>query len=139
MNRFIRPNRRRPAPIEVAPRVVVVGHCASGKSTLVDLLRRAGIDAVASAQEHSAVPELWKRSRADVLVFLEVDLATIRRRRGWEWPEAIYSAQEERLRRARAAADLVIDTASYQADEVFDRARNYVAWWRHFTGAAGAA
>ena len=118
--------------IATAPRVVVVGHCASGKTTLVESLRNAGIDAVASAQEHSEIAELWKRSNADVLIYLDVDLDTIRQRRGSGWPEMIFLMQEERLRRAREAADLVIDTARHRADEVFARSRTFVAWWRHF-------
>jgi len=118
--------------IVAAPRVVVVGHCASGKSTLVENLRSDGIDAVASGQEHSEIAELWKRSRADLLVYLDVDLETIRQRRGRDWPALVFDLQEARLRRAREEADLVIDTARHRADEVFRRARTYVAWWRHF-------
>jgi hypothetical protein len=123
---------RQRLPIAAAPRVVVVGHCASGKSTLVANLRSDGIDAVASAQEHSEIAELWKRSNADVLIYLDVDLETVRRRRSPEWPAMIYALQEARLRSAREAADLVIDTARHRADEVFTRTRAFVAWWRHF-------
>jgi pantothenate kinase len=123
--------RQRPV-IAAAPRVVVVGHCASGKSTLVENLRSDGIDAVASAQEHSEIAGLWKRSNADLLVYLDVDLETIRERRGRTWPELVFDLQEERLRHAREEADLVIDTARHRAEEVFRRARTYVAWWRHF-------
>jgi len=44
----------------------------------------------------------------------------------------VFDLQEARLRSARVAADLVIDTARHRADEVFMRTRTYVAWWRHF-------
>jgi hypothetical protein len=118
--------------IAAAPRVVVVGHCASGKSTLVDYLRSDGIDAVASGQEHSEIPELWRRSNADLLIYLDVDLETIQKRRGGGWPKMIFDLQEARLRSAREAADLVIDASRHRADEVFMRSRAYVAWWRHF-------
>ena len=123
--------RQRPV-IATAPRVVVVGHCASGKSTLVEYLRSDGIDAVASAQEHSEIAGLWKHANADLLIYLDVDLETVRKRRGAGWPEMIFALQEVRLRDARASADLVIDTARHRADEAFMRTRTLVAWWRHF-------
>ena len=37
-------------------------------------------------------------------------LGTVRARRGAEWPQAVYDAQEERLQEARAYADLILDT-----------------------------
>ncbi len=132
MKRWSRVPRRTIAPIHARPRVAVVGHCAAGKSTLVEHLRRIGIDAVTAAQEHSAVPDLWKHTGADLLVYLDVDLDTVRSRRGRDWSAAIYTAQELRLRSARSSADLVIDSASLPVDEVVDRASRYVAWWRHF-------
>ena len=91
---------------------MVVGTCASGKSTLVAALREAGIDASVCAQEHSEIPTLWNHTKPDVLVLLDVDLATIRARRSPTWPEPIYDAQLRRLENARAAADLIIDTGA---------------------------
>jgi pantothenate kinase len=99
-------------------RVAVVGHCASGKSTLVTALRREGFDANAVAQEHSGIPWLWRHSAPDVLIYLDVPLATVRDRRGQEWPQAVYDAQEERLTEARAHADLIIDTATTNIPEM---------------------
>lgn len=92
-------------------RIVVVGPCASGKSTLVDGLRQIGYDARVSGQEHSAVAELWRRSRPDVLIALSVDIAAVRLRRGQQWPEWLHGLQLQRLRSAAAAADLTIDTS----------------------------
>lgn len=103
---------------ELPIRVAVVGHCASGKSTLVSALRRNGYDANAVAQEHSAIARLWKHADPDVLIYLDVPLATVRERRGAEWPQAVYDAQEARLIDARAHADLVIDTARASIDEM---------------------
>jgi deoxyadenosine/deoxycytidine kinase len=99
-------------------RVAVVGHCASGKSTLVTALRREGFDANAVAQEHSGIAWLWRHSAPDVLIYLDVPLATVRDRRGQEWPQAVYDAQEERLTEARAHADLIIDTATMNIREM---------------------
>lgn len=99
-------------------RVAVVGHCASGKSTLVSALRRHGYDANAIAQEHSAIAWLWRHSEPDVLIYLDVPLATVRDRRGAEWPRAVYDAQEARLTDARAHADLIIDTSRASISEM---------------------
>jgi hypothetical protein len=102
-------------------RVAVVGHCASGKSTLVGALRRNGYDAHAVAQEHSGIPWLWRHAEPDVLVYLDVPLATVRDRRGAEWPQAVYDAQEARLTDARAHADLTIDTSRATITEMTGR------------------
>jgi len=99
------------------PRIVVVGTCASGKSTLVSELRARGYDAHSCAQEHSAIPELWNHSWPDLLIYLDVDLATVRRRRSAVWPESIFRAQLQRLERARATADIVIGTGRIGPDE----------------------
>jgi len=99
-------------------RVVVVGPCASGKSTLVTRLVAAGVDARVSGQEHSAVRDLWKRLEPDFLVALDVDLDTIRERRTPTWPEQIYRTQRLRLKGAFDAADIVIDTRQASAEAV---------------------
>ena len=103
----------RPARMDGDPgRVVVVGPCASGKSTLVESLRQLGYDAVVSAQEHSDVPTLWRRSRPSALVVLTVDLPTTSRRRHRQWPATLHHVQRDRLRLAVAEATATIDTSS---------------------------
>src|SRR4051812_18809852 len=93
-------------------RVVIVGPCASGKSTLKRALAMHGYDAVVTAQEHSAVPQLWSRSRPDVLIGLQADLESVRlRRHDPRWSAAIWRAQQGRLQSAFADADLVTDTS----------------------------
>ncbi len=93
-------------------RVVVIGPCAAGKSTLVDSLRGLGYDAVVSGQEHSDIPMLWRRARPSVLIALMVDPRETSRRRGRPWPEALHDRQRERLRAAFAEATVVIDTSA---------------------------
>lgn len=125
-----RPRRARDErPVE-RPRVAVVGPCASGKSTLVDGLRAAGVDAYACAQEHSGVPDLWRHGAADLVIALEVDLATIRARRGREWPAHLYATQIERLAPAYAAAEIKIDTAAIPPGAALAHALAVVARWR---------
>jgi hypothetical protein len=112
-------------PIEPL-RVVVVGPCASGKTTLVEGLKSEGYDAVVCGQEHSEIPNLWQHSEPDLLVMLEVSLESIRARRGENWPESIYSAQLDRLRDARLAADLIIDTSIFSAKKTLAIALDHI-------------
>lgn len=125
-----RPRRMKKPEITDAPRVAVVGHCGAGKSTLVAGLRERGIDAVASAQEHSVVTDLWRRTHADLLIYLQIDLDSIRDRRGKSWSEAIYDVQESRLARARRSADLVIDTGATELSETLAIAERFAKEWR---------
>lgn len=100
-------------------RVTVVGPCASGKSTIVRALRMHGYDARVTAQEHSAIGDLWRRSNPDVLIALQADLESIRqRRRNPRWSGAILSAQQARLQDALQHADLVTDTSARSVNDV---------------------
>lgn len=116
-----------PRPTAACPRrVVVVGPCASGKSTLVRHLRALGYDASAAGQEHSEIPTLWRHTAPDVLIALQVDLATVRRRRGADWPERLHETQKQRLAAAFAAADLVLDSTALDAEALLDSALQFL-------------
>ena len=95
-----------------AGRIVVVGPCASGKTTLVAALKEAGLDAYACAQEHSEIPTLWKHYDPAFVVFLDTTLRTIRSRRSPSWPAMIFRKQQRRLSNARSAADVIIDSST---------------------------
>jgi hypothetical protein len=110
-----------------SPRIVVVGPCASGKSSLVDALRARGYDAHVSAQEHSAIASLWQHTRPDIVIALEVDISAVHTRRGDDWPEWLHDVQVQRLQSASVAADLTIDTTDLDQDGVIDRAVAYLA------------
>ncbi|HWV25232.1 MAG TPA: hypothetical protein VNZ58_13675 [Thermomicrobiales bacterium] len=99
------------------PRIVVVGPCASGKSTLVSQLLDAGYDARVVAQEHSAIRDLWAKRHPDIVVALDLDLDTLRARRSPEWSAEVFAQQHERLRSAFDAADLIIDTSVHGEKE----------------------
>ena len=116
-----------PAGLPGRPRVVVVGPCGSGKTTLVGGLRRLGFAAMACGQEHSEIAGLWRHSDPDVVVALDVDLPTLRRRRGEEWPEWLYHQQRRRLRAATAAAALRVDTSSLDEEAVLRRVADHLA------------
>lgn len=101
---------------EVTPLAVikVVGISASGKSTLVKRLRRAGYDARPVSQEHSNVAELWQQfDKPAILIYLDADLAAqCRRRPDVSWDEQWLRQEQERLRHAWEHADLKINTAA---------------------------
>lgn len=108
-------------------RIVVVGPCAAGKTTLVAALQARGFRAMACGQEHSEIRTLWRRTMPDIVIALDLDLATLRRRRGYAWPEQLYAAQRRRLAPAMTEADVVIDTSSLSADAVLGKALAFLA------------
>ena len=103
--------------------VKVVGPCKSGKTTLVTGLQTLGIPARAAAQEHSGVPDTWRRfAPARYLVYLDVSVEAMKERSGRnDWTEEILAEQRRRLLHARQHADLTIDTAGLSASDVLDR------------------
>jgi hypothetical protein len=101
-----------------SPKVVIVGPCASGKSSLAAALRDRGIDARVVAQEHSIIRDLWHRQDPDLLIALDVDLETLRARRSPTWLASVYESQRARLAPAFMAADLVLDTSPLALDAV---------------------
>src|SRR5215211_8595966 len=107
-------------------KVVVVGPCAAGKSTLVTTLRAFGYDAHVSGQEHSEISTLWQHSQPDVLIALDVDITAVRDRRGDAWPEWLHDLQVQRLAAASRAADLAIDTTTLSTQAVFARVIAYL-------------
>ena len=107
-------------------KIVVVGPCAAGKSTLVAALRALGYDAHVSGQEHSEIATLWQRSQPDVLIALDVDITAVRDRRGDSWPEWLHDLQVRRLAAASRAADLTIDTTLLSTQAVVARVIAYL-------------
>jgi hypothetical protein len=102
-------------------RIAVVGTCASGKSSVVSALRDRGHDAYSVAQEHSAITRLWEHLAPDCVVYLSVELDTLRTRRDDpSWPEWIYRVQLDRLASARQNADIVIETDRRTIDQIAD-------------------
>jgi guanylate kinase len=102
-----------------ATRVVVVGPDAAGKSTLVLRLQQAGYDARSCAQDHSYVPDMWRRlSRPGFLIFLDASLESIARRRTIAWGQDRLDALQRRLAHAREHCDLYVDTDEMTPEEV---------------------
>ncbi len=108
--------------------IKIVGVSAAGKSTLVDGLRRLGYDARPVAQEHSQVPDMWRRIRPpDWLIFLEADLGSQGTRRpDVIWSERVRRTELARLAHARGHADLLIDTSPLTPEKVLRRAVTFL-------------
>ena len=101
-------------------RIVVVGPCTAGKTTLVSNLRRLGYNIHSCAQEHSGFVKLWKvRCRADVLIHLDAELETnARRQKRTDWTTARLDAQRRRLADAREHCDLYLRTDDLTREQV---------------------
>lgn len=111
------------------PRVVIVGPCASGKSTLAKGLKSLGYSASICAQEHSEIPHLWNHTSPDMVIALQVDLATTRSRRGDHWPDTIFNEQQRRLQPAMDVAAVVIDTSKHGENATFAKALVAIERW----------
>jgi nicotinamide riboside kinase len=110
--------------IPEAPRVVVVGPDAAGKSELVKRLRALGYNARSCAQDHSYVPDMWRRiARPDFLIYLDARLDTIARRRVIDWGQQRLDILNARLAHARAHCDLYLPTDDLEPSQVVDRVR----------------
>jgi hypothetical protein len=108
--------------------VKIVGVSAAGKSTLVAGLRELGYNARPVAQEHSQVPDMWRRIRPPKwLIFLDADLmAQGERRPDVSWNEPWRRTELKRIDHARGAADLVIDTSRLSPERVLQRAVSFL-------------
>jgi hypothetical protein len=105
----------------------VVGSCGAGKSSLVAGLKAEGFLARHIAQEHSYVPDMWKRlTNPDILIYLDVTYENTILRRKLDWTYDEYIEQQCRLRHARLHADLFLDTNPITAQEVLDTALSFI-------------
>lgn len=108
-------------------RIDVVGPCASGKSLLASALRDAGYDAHQCSQEHSDIPDMWRKfCKSDVLIYLDATIETIAQRRDIGWGAARLVSLQARLVDARAHCDLLIVTDGLSPSEVLQRVLRYL-------------
>jgi len=100
-------------------RVVLVGICGSGKTTLAQGLRQLGYEAKICAQEHSEVPYMWQvLSRPDVLIYLDASEQVIRQRGERHYVVGYVEEQRRRLAHARAHCDYYLMTDDLSTAEV---------------------
>ena len=108
-------------------RIAVVGPCASGKTVLVEHLRKLGYEARECVQEHSYVPTMWQKvSQPDVLIYLDASLPTIVARRPADWSEEHLAKLNRRLSHARQHCDLYIQTDCLSEEQVLERALDFL-------------
>ena len=104
------------------PLIAVVGPCASGKSSLVRQLEALGYNVRHVAQDHSYVPDMWRRlTDPDLLIYLDVELSTIARRRRISWGERYLANERYRLRHARQHCDFYLATDDLTEEEVLEQ------------------
>ena len=102
-------------------KIGIVGPCAAGKSTLKSGLTNEIFIPKQIAQEHSYVPDMWKRlTNPDVLIYLDVSYPITKIRRKLTWTENEYMIQVNRLQNARENADLYINTDHTTPNEVLE-------------------
>ena len=107
-------------PEKESLRIAIVGPCSAGKTTLGQALKEAGYTVRQPTQEHSLLPDMWRRlSKPDVLIYLDVDYKNALRRRPHQdgGPQRV-ADQNKRLAHAREHCDLYIDTNGLTVEEV---------------------
>jgi hypothetical protein len=109
--------------------VGIVGPCSSGKTTLAKRLRADGYVVREIRQEHSAVPDMWKRiTNPDVLIYLDVSMAVGAEREGLREPSSWWPSERvTRLAHARQHCDLYIDTTFLSPKQIYSRAVTFLA------------
>jgi deoxyadenosine/deoxycytidine kinase len=108
-------------------KIVIVGPCAAGKTTLARRLVGLGYDAHDCAQEHSDVREMWEKiARPDVLLFLDASVETINTRLKARWEPEYIARQQRRLEHARAHAHFYIDTNPLSREQVLERSLRFL-------------
>ena len=109
------------------PLIAVVGPCASGKSSLVRRLKALGYNVRHVAQDHSYVPDMWRRlTDPDLLIYLDAELSTIARRRRISWGERYLADERHRLRHARQHCDLYLSTDDLTEEKVLEHAVTFL-------------
>lgn len=109
------------------PLVGIVGPCGAGKTTLAEGLKLEGVNARAISQEHSFVPDMWKRiTHPDILIFLQASHPVGGMRRNMDWTPAEWNMQQRRLRHARAHADLYVDTDPLGITQVLEQVLKFL-------------
>ena len=109
-------------------KIGVVGPCAAGKTTLIAGLKAHDYQVKHIAQEHSYVPDMWKRlTNPDFLIYLDVSYPISMKRRALNWNQQEFDEQVRRLTHARQHADFYLKTDFLTSQEVLDRVLGFIA------------
>jgi GTPase SAR1 family protein len=113
--------------MEENKKIGVVGPCASGKSTLINGLKKLGYTVRHIAQEHSYAPTMWERiSHPNILIFLDVSFQVSQMRRDLNWNLADFEEQQRRLSHARSHANFYLNTDLFTPEEVLERVTSFL-------------
>lgn len=105
----------------------IVGPCAAGKTTLTKELKARGYHVKHIAQEHSYVPDMWKRTtHLDKLIYLDVSYEVSKERRKLNWTVDEYQKQIHRLSHARDHTDCYIATDNLSQEDVLRLSINFL-------------
>ena len=99
--------------------IAVVGVCAVGKSTIVEILREKDYSAIEIAQEHAELPYLFARSNPEFVVYLTASDEVIQSRRKYLTGERLQT-QRQLLSYASNCADVIIDSTGKSLEGVMD-------------------
>lgn len=102
-------------------RIAIVGPCGAGKTTLALNLQRLNFSARQISQEHSHVPEMWKKlAQPDLLIYLGVSYDEATHRKNFNWHVSELEEQISRLKHARRNCDMYILTDRLTCDQVLE-------------------
>ena len=109
------------------PVIGIVGPCKSGKTVLKRGLVSHQYQVKHIAQEHSYVPDMWKKiAKPDILIYLNVSYQGTLDRSSLSWSLEQYEEQLRRLTHAHAHADLFIETDGKTPEEILRIVINYL-------------
>lgn len=105
----------------------IVGPCSAGKSTLISKLQKLGYHCRHIAQEHSFVPDMWRKIvDPAALIYLDVSYAESMRRRPLDLSLVEFNEQKNRLSHAFEHADLRIHTDELTPEQVQNRVIDFL-------------
>ena len=106
-------------------KIVIVGPCGSGKTTLSEGLQ--GYNSWEFNQEHRYYIKSWKKkTNPDILIYLDATPETGRARGKKMKPQKHYE-QTGRLKHARENCDLYVPTDNLTIDEVLEHTMTFLS------------
>lgn len=105
----------------------IVGPCSAGKTTLIQGLKARGYVARHIAQEHSYVPDMWRKiTNPDTLIYLEVSYEVSMQRRKLDLSREEFELQKIRLNHSRLNADFFVNTDNLTPEDVLEQVEAYL-------------